>query len=158
MVRYMLPTLAGIGFFILIRFVTTAAAILPVPPPTDPFAAFESIQPGTTTEALNDFNCESAFFYSTIESARSYCRIRPGDGPIVTVTVTGENNRITNLWYTLRGVPMVYLVNRWGRPTRVRHAGNMYLVWWGESLYAVVRDTGWLTYQSPVRYVSVYER
>jgi hypothetical protein len=157
MLRYVLPTLAGIGFFVLIRFVTVAAAVLPVPPPVDPLAAFDPVMPGTPTEALSAFNCESAFFYSTVDVMRSYCRIRPGDGPVVSVTVTGESDRITNLWFTLRGVQMVDLVNRWGRPTRARHVGNMYLVWWGESRYAVVREGGWLTYQSPVRYLSLYE-
>jgi hypothetical protein len=158
MLRYVLPTLAGIGFFVLIRFVTTAAAVLPAQPPVDPLAAFESIMPGTSVEALSDFTCEGAFFYSTIDSMRSYCRIRPGDGPVVSVTATGESARITNLWFTLRGVQMVHLVNRWGKPTRVRHAGNMYLVWWNDNIYAVVRDTGWLTLQSVVRYVSLYEQ
>jgi hypothetical protein len=155
MLRYRLPTLAAFVLFSLIVFVTRAAALLPTPPLPDPFAPFSRIQPGTSVEALDTYGCETIMYYGTSDDPKTYCRIRPGDGPVFTVGITEEKARITNLWFHLRGVQMAHLVARWGWPTRIYHIGAFYRMWWGENTYAVVYDISWLTQQSSVLYVSM---
>jgi hypothetical protein len=157
MLRYVLPGLVGLAFFLVIGVVTAAASALGQPP-RDPFAPYSSIMPGNTLASLREYDCQLTSFSPEMSGPHFYCQFEPEDDvAVLSIMITGRDRQISGLWFHTRGVEMADLVKRWGRPTSIRPIGGMYLVWWGKSVYAVVHTRGWLTYQSSVRYVSLYD-
>jgi hypothetical protein len=75
---------------------------------------------------------------------------------VLTAIVTGKDKQIYSLWFHLRDVPIAQLVQHWGQPSSVQRDRNIYIVWWGQRMYAVARNLRWLTAESPVRYISVF--
>jgi hypothetical protein len=154
--RYALPTLVVLGLFVVIKVVSAAAATLPGVS-DNPFAAFGALEVGGPVHLVDQYDCERSYYYQSFAQARSYCLIRRETGPIMTAIVTGRNEQIYSLWFHLRDVPIAQLIQRWGGPSSVKRAGSIYILWWGRTVYAVARDRGWLTAESPVRYVSLFK-
>jgi hypothetical protein len=154
--RYVFPTLAVLGFFVVIK-VVAAATTLPNAH-DDPFAAFESLAVGEPLYRADRYDCESSYYHQSIAQVRSYCMIQRASGPVITAIVTGKDEQIYSLWFHLRDVPIAQLIQHWGWPSSVKHVGSIYILWWGKAIYAVARDTGWLTAESPVRYVSLFNQ
>jgi hypothetical protein len=157
MLRYVFPILVGLVFFLVIGVVTAAAFALGQPP-RDPFSPYASILPGKALTSLREYDCQLSSFYPEMSGPHFYCQVEPdNDEAVLSIMITGHNRQISGLWFHTHGVEMADLVKRWGRPTSIKAIGGMYLVWWGKSVYAVVHTPGWLTYQSSVRYVSLYD-
>jgi hypothetical protein len=155
--RYGFPALAVLGFFVVIHVVSAAAAALPNAA-DDPFGPFTGLEIGEPLHTADQYDCDRSYYYQSYARVRSYCMIQPETGPVITAIVTGKDEQIYSLWFHLRDVPIVQLIQHWGWPSTVKRAGSIYILWWGKRVYAVARDSRWLTAESPVRYVSVFNQ
>jgi hypothetical protein len=113
--------------------------------------------PGRMLDSLASYDCTITMVYPHTTRSMFYCRFEPDEGPVRTLNLSGEAQEISGLWLNLRGLPLVYLVRRWGHPTSVTHAGQVHFVRWGTRVYAIVYDKNWLTVDSQVRFLSVYK-
>jgi hypothetical protein len=155
MLRYRLPVLVALLFFGLIGLVTTVMAALPTPPNADPLDSYDVLMPGNMIDSLSAYDCTISMVYA--RDSMFYCRFEPDEGPVRILNLSGEAQEISGLWLNLRGIPMVYLVRRWGWPTSITHAGQVHFVRWGNRIYAIVYDKNWLTIDSMVHFLSVYK-
>jgi hypothetical protein len=121
----------------------------------DPFASYDAIMPGQPMTAVAHYSCTGSYLPLETAYREFYCQIRPSNGPFLSVSIVGQDDMIQALSFTVKGLRVGDLIQRWGRPSVVQKRKRYYLIRWGEAIYATVHTVGLFTYQSEVQFVSL---
>jgi hypothetical protein len=155
MLRYIPTLLIGMSLFVLTLTTLGVNGVIYSQPFDDPFAPYDAIAPGAPRAALAQFSCLPILPEKPSMYGWFGCQISPLGGPFRRVTVMGYRDRIANLWFEVKGLQVGHLAQRWGRPDFIRRGNHTYMVRWGGEIYAMVERSGWFTYQSAVRFISI---
>lgn len=120
----------------------------------DPFNAYNSISPGQPIAALKQHRCMAADQTQSPQES-TYCQIKPSQGHILLISVLMRNGLIHTLSFSIDGLQVADLVQRWGRPDVIQQGRNLYIARWEEGVYATATTEQHFSYSAPVQLVTI---
>ena len=121
--------------------------------PTDPFQPYTAIAPGQPVPVLEGYTC------GTVDDdqaqSQNYCYIQPEEGPIASVTIFIEGQKVSAVWYKVRDLRMGDVARHWGRPKTVYVGSSSYVARWEHGMSATAPTSGWVTLQTPVQFITL---
>lgn len=153
--RYSLPILSALSLFVLVASTWVVLKLIFPTAPPDPFETYTPIMPGQSSARLVQFSCASTMIDDHLPQGWSYCQIHPKNGPIQCVTVIIKGQRIISVVFDITGLQFGHVAQRWGHPDILKPIRGFYTAYWTEGVYATAPTSGWFTYQSDVRIVSL---
>jgi hypothetical protein len=132
----------------------SASTVLAVDGPVSPFDVYTAIMPGQPITALEAFDCGSPYSGTTEQSA-FYCMIRPDDGPIRSISVSGSKGKIESLTMRASDVRVGDLIAHWGHPNLTRVYKRSFSMAWDGGIYVIGSLRGRFSYWSNASYVLV---
>jgi hypothetical protein len=153
--RYMLPILSGLSLFLVVVTVLAVTNLRFPENLPDPFGAYTPIMPGNSSAALDHYMCSSTLIEDLLPRGWYFCEIRPDGGPINLVSVTVKNHQIIAVVFTVEGLSFGNVAQHWGRPDQINQSAQYYSAQWKEGVSAASTISGWFTYLSPVRLLSL---
>lgn len=152
--------LAGALFLMACGVVFTLSVGQQAVPPTytDPFARYDKILPGQSSEALPDYDC-GPYFVESVYISRNVpylnCEILPTSGPIERITVVREAGMINHLAFEVTGLEYADVIQRWGPPDVLEQSQQFYIARWKSGVYVRGDFTQAFSYHAPIQIVIV---
>jgi hypothetical protein len=102
----------------------------------DSFAAYDGIMPGQPLMASTQLSCHSQTV--GIVNNITYCQITSLDERVRSATMTVRGGRVSDVWFSVKGVTIGDLVYHWGLPKRIRRDEHFLYLTWRHGLHAIV--------------------
>ncbi len=122
--------------------------------PVSPFDIYTAIMPGQPLNVLEAFDCGAAYPNNSGVAA-FFCMIRPKDGPIRSISVSGANGEIQSLTMRTSDVRVGDLIAHWGHPDLTRVFQRSFTLAWDEGVYVIGTLRGRFNYWSLANYVLI---
>ena len=97
------PLAVGIALFTMAQIISVGAgALLPDPPPTNPFAQYAELAPGESISAIHELHCEYKYNFPPVQGPMSYCMHIPDHEFIEWISVSSRDGIIQRVTYGVR--------------------------------------------------------
>lgn len=80
--------------------------------PTNPFASYDSMMPGSPEAVLDEYRCQRTFDRNSMPS----CSIMPEDGPFHLISAGARNGSISEVSFFSESLQLGDLIHQWGAP------------------------------------------
>ncbi len=133
-------------------FLTTGKLVAEEQP--NPFADYEAIMPGQSTQALTPYACQYPSTVYAVISTITQCHITLIGEPFSAVTVIFGNGQIQQLLFTVNdALNTGDLAGQWGRPDVIEKSDIAFLLTWDEGISAIATLDTTFDYNLPVQSV-----
>ena len=97
------PLAVGITLFTMAQIISVGAgALLPDPPPTNPFAQYADLTPGESITTTSELHCEYKYNYPPVQGNLSYCMHIPDHESIEWISVSSRDGIIERVTFGVR--------------------------------------------------------
>jgi hypothetical protein len=97
------PLAFGIALFTMAQILSVGAgAVLPDPPPTNPFDLFGELAPGVPLATINQLPCEYRYNFPPVQGPISYCMHIPDHDLIEWISISAKNGVIERVTFGVR--------------------------------------------------------
>ena len=97
------PLAVGIALFTMAQIISVGAgALLPDPPPTNPFAQYADLTPGESITTTSELNCEYTYNYPPVQGNLTYCMHIPDHEFIEWISVSSRDGIIERVTFGVR--------------------------------------------------------
>jgi hypothetical protein len=146
--------LVMLGSSVVATLILVAAAVTYPNGYPDPFAPYEELRPGQSTEVLEKFDCR--VMDSDYGPPNSRCAITPNDNIFERIEVISWDERLRYVVFYGETLQVVDLVRRWGKPDVITQIGFRFnLRWRGEIVAVAPMAAPRFNHQLPVQSVII---